>query len=1124
MTRRFLFIVAALVVLFSLISCTSIYFNTFHNIRKNFNAAEKTRENSGRDQARGAEIGQYNTAITKASKVLERHPNSSWVDDALYVIGASYYYLGEFGNANRKFKELFANYPESPFVPEARLLYAKSKLNLKEEAEAIVVFEEIFEKDTEFKRKANAARALGQYYFEAGDYDQANIYFYSLIDSLGSETDKLRAYMYLGDGYYGSNQFHKAYDNYTKALDHGPDTLQTYEINYKLAWSDYFLNRVLDGINRLEKMASDDQYYDSLGAIRLALARGYEWDGDMDAAIESYERITEGSPKTDAAAVAYYELGLIYQYDFENLDEARQYYNKSLDEKRKSSVFEDATRRATRLEDLQTYTEQQNIEIPADSIVLLTQADVDTLARTRYLLGELFYFDLEKPDSAIHSYEILLEKFPTSKYAPRALISMAYIYRDVRADTSMYYNLLRRVLTDYSRYDEAETAINILGLAGTRADSGYAAIYYHTAEDFYGRFKFLDSSDYYFRLAADSALRADSARRADSIRVADSLAVLDSIRAEAGIEPEELEAIDSLEAADLLLSTDSMAQDSTVVDSLPAEDSVLIVDSVWVYDSTWLVDSLWVMLGSALPDPNLKIDTILRVDTAWVFDTVAITLRETQYDTTWQEDSSFVVDTITAAKPGMKIDSTRKTVTVIELDTTYLEVPEKIDLDDLAEITETSDSIEVLAIDSVPVTDSIPAADSIIDDKGISALDSITAENEDDETVDSVFSVDSIITGDTTVVSDSAFAVDSALADDSYLATDSMIATDSSLMVQSPDSETTEADTLGTTDTIPAAASLLPSVSDLVDTGPVHRIDTLNFDDSLLIIDSLLVLDSALTVQRRYVTESELARIADSAAADSVREINLDLYWETALAQAHERFSDTLMTLLDSALYYYQYVIDTFPLSQFSIQARYARLFIYDKNLMPGDSSMIDMYMTFVDSFPYSEYTGAIAKKYRIVPSNAKAVPSILNQQQNQDEEENEEGDEDNQELYASDEGETDTTAIPTSAESRFITDSDGNIMEPVDEYYLREDIAFEYPIIAAGYGIEGKFYFHIRIDFNGDVVEAILMNPSREQEFNERLTRTVESTKFDAGRMDAELYDKLVYYTKEVYIPSNLK
>jgi tetratricopeptide (TPR) repeat protein len=365
--KRSIPMLTAIFLMLTFSSCTCIYFNTFYNIRKDFGAAEKSRKEAGRDKAGGGEVKQYNDAIARASRVLERHPTSSYVDDALYIIGTSYYYLGEYSKATRKFKELFANYPQSEYVPRSRLLMAKAKLKMNEEAEAVVIFEEIFQKEKNKEMKAEAARSLGEYYFENRDYEKSNDYFMALVDSLGNQTERLNALIYVADGYFDMFSLQSAIDDYNTALKQNPDTLQLYHIMFRLAECDIYLSRVTEGIEKLSELADNEVYYDSLAPIRLKMAEGYEWEGDFNSAIDTYERVIDENPRRDPAAIAYYRLGLIYQYDYENLSKARAYYQKSREERSSSPVAEDATRRASKLALLEQYTQTGKINPEADS-------------------------------------------------------------------------------------------------------------------------------------------------------------------------------------------------------------------------------------------------------------------------------------------------------------------------------------------------------------------------------------------------------------------------------------------------------------------------------------------------------------------------------------------------------------------------------------------------------------------------------------------------------------------------------------------------------------------------------------------------------------------------------------
>src|SRR3989304_8033549 len=95
-------------------------FNTFYLAKKSYSKAEKAQKKIGREVADGAALSDYQTAIKWASKVLTFHPKSGWVDDALFLIGRSYYNMGEHFKAQGKFEELLAGFPDSKFAPEAK--------------------------------------------------------------------------------------------------------------------------------------------------------------------------------------------------------------------------------------------------------------------------------------------------------------------------------------------------------------------------------------------------------------------------------------------------------------------------------------------------------------------------------------------------------------------------------------------------------------------------------------------------------------------------------------------------------------------------------------------------------------------------------------------------------------------------------------------------------------------------------------------------------------------------------------------------------------------------------------------------------------------------------------------
>jgi TolA-binding protein len=478
-----------------------VYYNTFYYARKFFNEAESKRKEAGRNAGKvGA--GGYKKAIEKTDKVIEKYPGSKWYDDALYMNGVSHYYTENYTKAEKRFRELIANFPDSKYLKDARLYLAKSKLKLDEEASAMELFERLFIEGKDKQIKAEAALALGEYYFEEKKYDKAEPYFASLVDSLGNDEDKVIAKIYIGDGYFDRFRYKKALDSYLKTFDYELSTDDKYRVTYRIGECYYFMNDIETGMTYFEKLADNEIYFDSLAQVRLMIGLGYEWDGDVGLAEGIYEQITIEHPRHRAAAQASYYLGLIHQYEYENYKKAKEYYDGAQSAGRGSDIYKDALQRSSDIGKLEEYSNRKELDTTA------TEEEIDGAAETQYLLAELYLIQLGKPDSALQEFEYITDNFPQSYLAPKAMIAVALMKRDYYSDTLACDSILRQVLKDYPRSDYIPEAIDLLGLAGTIADTGYAEAYYREAENFLFKEENLDSARYYYAIVADSFPRS----------------------------------------------------------------------------------------------------------------------------------------------------------------------------------------------------------------------------------------------------------------------------------------------------------------------------------------------------------------------------------------------------------------------------------------------------------------------------------------------------------------------------------------------------------------------------------------------------------------------------------------
>ena len=490
----YLFIVSCLLVL----SQGCVYFNTFYNGRKAFNEAESARKASlskGREVIQGK---RYQIAVDKSLKVIENNPGSGYYDDALFILGVSYYYLKQYGKSERRLRELMANYTDSKYYDDATLYLAKAKLLQEDESDATEIFESIFRGEFKKSYKSEAALALGQYYFELKEYEKAEPYLLAIRDSLGNDVDQRRAQNYIADGKFNQFDFGAALGSYLQLLGMDLDDKGKYRALYQSAVCSFNLQRIQDGMDYLNKLINDEIYYDSLSVLRLKLAEGYELDGELLPAEVIYQEVADESKNNKLVAEANYNLGLIYQFEYDDLTTAKEYYDAAAKASRSTFAGQDAFQRSTDIGKLEEFTEKVSLDSSA------TNSQIDAAAARQFELAELYWFKLDKPDSALTEIKYLIKTFPSAYDAPNAMIAQAGMEIELNSDSVKSDSLLKAVIIEYPGSDYLPEALEALGLKGTPADTGYAGYYLRRAEDFLIDSEEIDSAIFNYQYVVDN--------------------------------------------------------------------------------------------------------------------------------------------------------------------------------------------------------------------------------------------------------------------------------------------------------------------------------------------------------------------------------------------------------------------------------------------------------------------------------------------------------------------------------------------------------------------------------------------------------------------------------------------
>ena len=339
------------------------YFNTYYNAQRAFDDAEKEIL-----AAQQAQLGQpssvaqgvsptarakFNTAIEKASKLLSYYPTSKWVDDALLLIGKSYFYLEDDLKAERKFLELFAKYPESSLRLETELWYGRSLLRQKRYEEGVQTLDKLYAKAVEDNEKeiaGLASLAVGKYLFEKKEYERATKYYQESVailpdDRMNAKTQLQIAYCFreLGD-------LQKAAQAFSHVGDYEPD----YAVGFTAELENIMIlakrQKFDEALTQLFRFLDDTKNAENYAKVHLAIADIYLAQNRYDDAVNKYSYLDTAFARTAEAASAYYTLGKIYETKNIDYAKARLNYNRARSEFPAAELTVDASKKADAFE------------------------------------------------------------------------------------------------------------------------------------------------------------------------------------------------------------------------------------------------------------------------------------------------------------------------------------------------------------------------------------------------------------------------------------------------------------------------------------------------------------------------------------------------------------------------------------------------------------------------------------------------------------------------------------------------------------------------------------------------------------------------------------------------------
>ena len=435
-----------ILIIIALFFNSCVYFNTFYNAKNSFNNAVEIIDNeSSKNYQQNNPLS--NTAknllyesISSSNIVLEKYPDSKYVDDAIYYIGRAYFNLGEIYKAEKYFNQLINEHKNSQYYNESRLWleYSYLKLNL---VDSSLLKINLIEKDfVNSKDKIDNKlffllyNLKGDIFIQLENYSEAFLEFEKSLDFIDSKTKKIMMYSKLVIISESFEKYDKAINYLEKIQILSSD--KDIKIESFRKWLDIMKKLKLydDIIVEIQEKLISPEFDSSIlkDELNIELGTSYMKKNNFSNSKNTFNYIIETSNQKTIKAQAYYWLGYISLfYEFE-IDLALEYFN-LVNETMRSSKYSKNSREY--IKDIDSYKgllEEYNF-------LISNQAEEDLKEEEEYfmpnnniknnvvledsllfIIAEKLFFDFNQMDLSIDKHKEIIKKYPDSKYSLRS--------------------------------------------------------------------------------------------------------------------------------------------------------------------------------------------------------------------------------------------------------------------------------------------------------------------------------------------------------------------------------------------------------------------------------------------------------------------------------------------------------------------------------------------------------------------------------------------------------------------------------------------------------------------------------------------------------------------------------
>jgi TolA-binding protein len=388
------------------------------------------RLSAGSDSLPQAAREAFQSAAEKSAIVLERYPDSEYVDDALFLLGESFYRMEGWADASASYQRYVTRFPEGDHASAARLGWARAERRSGDHVAAEIALAPLL-------GQIQAGPAAGDVVYEhamillaSGQRERALDTYRRLLDEHPEFAQDRELTLEFADAELAAGDFDSAIAAYRALAGAISDPQYRREIEMRTARALALEGRDAEALAAFDRVLTG-VVPDSLAA-EVEVERGVllERRGEWDAAQAAFQRVAELAPGSAAASRATLHRGRIVW-------RVREEREASLDVlldafiHSPSSAWGDSARTESRA--VARLLHYQRI---ADGEVPVPQIEGEGLARSTalYRLAEEILEIERDREAAAEMFWQLAERFPDSPWRPWAMLASGKLLREAEDD------------------------------------------------------------------------------------------------------------------------------------------------------------------------------------------------------------------------------------------------------------------------------------------------------------------------------------------------------------------------------------------------------------------------------------------------------------------------------------------------------------------------------------------------------------------------------------------------------------------------------------------------------------------------------------------------------------------